>query len=112
MKRILQGNLAFLLLASVGAFATTVGPAKGTLVIVGGGKLGPEITSRFVTLAGGAQATFVVIPTAGEDKDLGDLEKEKQEFAKTFGVDPALVTVLHARDRKLADSPQFAAPLK
>src|SRR5687768_14739706 len=43
------------------------GPDKGTLIIAGGGKLGPEIVGRFITLAGGAGARIVVIPTAAEE---------------------------------------------
>src|SRR5258708_5280609 len=97
MNRILRSSgLVFLALslllssAAAGPKAATRGPSKGTLVIVGGGKLGPEITSKFVELAGGPQANFIVIPTASEDKDLAtaaDLEKAKQTFMKNFGVE-------------------------
>ncbi len=45
----------------------TVGPARGSLVIVGGGTVVPEIKKRFVELAGGADANFVLIPTAMRD---------------------------------------------
>ena len=44
-----------------------VGPVTGSLVVVGGGNMGPEILARFVALAGGPTAPIVVIPTAGED---------------------------------------------
>ena len=40
------------------------GPATGALVIVGGGRVGPDILTRFFNLAGGRDATLVVIPTA------------------------------------------------
>src|ERR1043165_4814390 len=78
--------------------APTHGPKRGSLVIVGGGKLGPEITSKLVALAGGPNTYFVVIPTAGEDRQLSDLEKIKQDFIKTFSpanapIDPAHVAV-------------------
>ena len=89
---------------------TTIGPNKGALVIVGGGQVGPEIVQRFVQLAGGPDANFVVIPTAGEDNGLKDLNKIGDDFKKRFGA--KYVTVLHTRDRKVADSAEFVAPLK
>jgi cyanophycinase len=84
--------------------------AQGALVIVGGGKLPPAITEKFVQLAGGPAAKYVVIPTAGEDKDLADLEKVKASFLKQFGVADA--TVLHTRDRAVADSESFVEPIR
>jgi cyanophycinase len=91
------------------AFAASIGPAKGSLVIVGGGKLGPEIVARFVSLAGGVDANFVVFPTAGEDKQLNLPEAEKK-FVERFGIKH--VTVLHTRDRSIAESAAFVAPLR
>jgi cyanophycinase len=84
------------------------GPAKGSLVAVGGGRIGPDIVKRFVALAGGADARFAVIPTAAEDPV--DPESARQRFAKQFGV--TNVTVLHTRDRQVADSKGFVAPLR
>lgn len=89
-------------------FAAAIGPSKGALVIVGGGKVGPEIVARFVSLAGGADAQFVVIPTAAEDQQINPEIGKK--FAERFGVKH--VTVLHTRDRAIADSPAFVAPLR
>ncbi len=86
----------------------TVGPAKGSLVIVGGGTVVPEIKKRLVELAGGADANFVLIPTAMRD-DI-NLEQARESWSKSFGV--THVTVLHTRDRKLADSPEFTRPLR
>jgi cyanophycinase len=41
------------------------GPAKGTLVIVGGGATeGTGIVEKFIQLAGGNDAKFVIVPTA------------------------------------------------
>jgi cyanophycinase len=97
-----------------GASATTpavtaVGPRDGSLVIVGGGQTGPEITRRFVTLAGGKDADVVVIPTAAEN-DPVDVKRVAEGFARAFGFKN--VTVLHTRDRAEADSEGFVAPLK
>ncbi len=85
------------------------GPAKGTLVIVGGGQVGPEIVEQFVSLAGGTNASFVVFPTAGEDSQI-DLTKTRQKFMEHYGVKN--VVVLHTRNRAEADTAQFAAPLR
>ncbi len=41
--------------------------AAGSLVIVGGGGLTPEIINRFIELAGGPESTIVVLPTANPD---------------------------------------------
>jgi cyanophycinase len=86
----------------------TVGPAKGSLVIVGGGTVVPEIRKRFVDLAGGADANFVLIPTAQGDPI--DVEQARNFLSQSFGI--AHVTVLHTRDRKLADSAEFTQPLR
>ena len=55
-----------------GVSAVTVGPARGSLVIVGGGAVGEEIYDRFIDLAGGVDAPIVVIPTAGENDEVGE----------------------------------------
>lgn len=99
-----SGLVAAALLAQVSA-----GPPKGSLVVVGGGKIGPAIVERFVNLAGGPDSNLVLIPTAAEDKEL-DLRKLEETFAKQFGVKH--VTVLHTRDRQQADSEAFVAPLR
>lgn len=94
----------------LGAQATdTRGPKKGYLVIVGGGNVGPDIVQKFVSLAGGPEAKVVVIPTASEDKDL-DLEKIKKAFIERFGM--SNVTMLHTRDKKVADTEEFARPIR
>ena len=46
------------------------GPAKGRLVIVGGGNLsGSGITEKFIELAGGPEKNFVIVPTAGGNRN-------------------------------------------
>ena len=46
------------------------GPAKGTLVIVGGGNLtGSGISEKFIELAGGVEKKFVIVPTAGGNRN-------------------------------------------
>ena len=85
------------------------GPDKGTLIIAGGGKLGPEIVGRFITLAGGPDANIVVIPTAGEDATYGP-DCDCLKMFKALGA--THLTVLHTKDRQEADSEAFVAPLK
>ncbi|MCX6599234.1 MAG: carbohydrate-binding family 9-like protein [Acidobacteria bacterium] len=85
------------------------GPANGTLVIIGGGKIGPEITSRMIELAGGLDAPWVVIPTAG-DPDTYDAKTVENSLFSKAGVKN--VTVLHTRDPKVADTDEFVAPIK
>jgi aminobenzoyl-glutamate utilization protein B len=85
-----------------------VGPHSGSLVIDGGGQ-NPATIRAFVTLAGGPDAEFVLIPTANEVRP-ENLERVKERFAKAFGV--SHVAVLHARDRAEADTKAFVAPLK
>jgi cyanophycinase len=100
--------LGLLLLATPVAHGASVGPGSGSLIVVGGGKLPPAITQRFVELAGGPESEFVVIPTALGDAqlNLGDISKS---FTREFGVKK--VTVLHTRDRSEADSLSFIGPL-
>jgi cyanophycinase len=91
------------------AAQTAVGPRQGTLVIVGGGQVGPDIVKRFVTLAGGKDAAAVVIPTAAEN-DPVNVKAVAEGFSRTFGFKN--VAVIHTRDRGEADSDGFVAPLK
>ena len=79
-------------------------------MIDGGGQT-PAAVRAFVALAGGPDAEIVLIPTATESEpDTAELERGKRAFAAEFGV--SHVTVLHTRDRSVADTEAFAAPLK
>jgi cyanophycinase len=86
-----------------------VGPSRGSLVVVGGGEVSAVIRARFIELAGGPEAEFVVIPTA-QERDEVDLEGVQKRFAEQFGLKH--VTVLHTRDPKEADREEFVAPLR
>jgi len=89
--------------------AQQVGPTNGSLVIVGGGLRDQAIVERFIQLAGGDDAPIVVIPTAGEDEHY---DQSWQGLAQLKTAGARNLTVLHTRDRKVADSPAFVAPLK
>ena len=90
--------------------AAVHGPDKGTLVIVGGNMQDPAIVKRFIDLAGGPDAPIVIIPTAGEADDEYDnywsgLKLWRENGAKNL-------TVIHTRDRKVADSEAFVKPIR
>jgi cyanophycinase len=91
------------------AAAQDVGPARGSLVVVGGGLRDLSIVKRFLDLAGGSDAPIVVIPTAGEGDDYGDYWPGLRQLKEAGAVK---LRVLHTRDRKLADSDAFAAPIR
>ncbi len=84
------------------------GPERGALVIVGGGRVGPEILTRFFDLAGGRDAPLVVIPTANGADTFPDDWSGLKMF-KDFGV--TTITLLHTTDRKIADSEEFVRPI-
>ena len=90
----------------------TVGPARGYLVLEGGGAPVTAIFARFVALAGGKEAKIVVIPTASAPEPAGDayLTHLRTRLQELLGVQD--VTVLHTRDRGLADTEAFVAPLQ
>jgi cyanophycinase len=106
MRRIL---FSIVLLAGVSLTAAEHGPDKGTLVIVGGNMQDPAIVKRFIDLAGGPDAPIVIIPTAGDADDYDNywsgLKQWRENGAKNL-------TVIHTRDRKVADTEAFAKPIK
>ena len=121
MSKTFRSGFALALLIAAGACARPtlpvpadnsairVGPANGTLVVVGGGQLGPEIFERFVQAAGGSNARIVVIPTAGEQ----DIFPENWTGLRPFrDAGAKSVVVLHTRDAKLADTDAFVKPIR
>ena len=92
------------------------GPAKGTLVIVGGGALtGSGINEKFIELAGGAEKNFVIVPTAGGNRNAqGELiaYKEEQVIAPWVKLGLKHVRMLHTHDPKVADTEEFARVLR
>jgi cyanophycinase len=89
--------------------SSKVGPPRGTVIVVGGGSMGPELYQRFIDAAGGPNALIVDVPTAGGDsvykQDAPGTRGWRQAGAKN-------IYVLHTTDRKLADSDSFAAILR
>lgn len=96
--------------------APEYGPAKGTLVIVGGGATeGTGIIEKFIQLAGGPDAKFVVVPTAGGNKAQDGtirVYKEEDEIAPWLKRGLKNVKMLHTHDPKVADTEEFAKVLR
>jgi len=97
--------LSFVLLHS--GIAQTLGPEKGSLVIVGGNAaLGPEVFERFVELAGGPTANIVIIPTASGATNFGPAYQSRA-FRSFQKYDAQHLTILHTYDRAEADTDEF-----
>jgi cyanophycinase len=76
------------------------------LLIIGGGERGTEIQDAAIKL-GGNPARWVYIPTAGTDAEVA--KAEPPAFIRRSG---GTFTILHTRNRKVADSVRFVAPLR
>lgn len=98
------------------AAAPQYGPPKGTLVIVGGGSTeGTGIVERFIALAGGPEKKFVIVPTAGGNRNAdGTVRPYSEEQIVASWVKRGLknVRMLHTHDPKVADTEEFAAILR
>jgi cyanophycinase len=96
--------------------APEYGPAKGTLVIVGGGSTeNTGIVEKFIELAGGPDKKFVIVPTAGGNRNReGALIEYKEEDVIRSWVRRGLknVKMLHTHDAKVADTEEFAKVLR
>lgn len=106
-KAILTGVLALTIAA--GAPMPKVGPARGAVLVVGGGQMGPELWGKFVQLAGGPDALMIDVPTAGGDSTY------PPDWRGTRGLTDAgarHVIVLHTIDRAVANADSFVAPLR
>ncbi|KAI5363764.1 putative peptidase S51, class I glutamine amidotransferase [Septoria linicola] len=93
----------------VSAYANgTIGPENGHLVIVGGNLQSDSIWEKIIELAGGPNASIVVIPTAGSDPSYNDGFASAVTL-RELGANN--VTVLHTHDPAVADTDEFVAPL-
>lgn len=87
----------------------TSGPKKGSLVIAGGGKINETILSRFIDLAGGADAVIIAIPTAGGREKYNNNAGGAGQLRAAGATN---VTVLHTNDKSVANSDAFIEPFK
>lgn len=83
-----------------------VGPATGSVLVVGGGQQGPEVFAKFIELAGGPDALIVEVPTAGGDSiDLSTVGRGlRAAGAKN-------VVVYHTTSKAVADADTFVAKI-
>src|ERR1044072_431155 len=108
--------LSLVLTAAAPLWAQSSGPARGTLVVDGGGATDAG-RDRFVARAGGPTARIVVIPTAASSVRFGDdntildpdVPRDRPEWAAydrhlRQWVGAEGVTILHTRDRGVAGS--------
>ncbi len=91
------------------------GPAKGTLVIIGGNMSDNfGVPQKFIQLAGGPNKRFVIVPTNGGNKDKdGKPVEYKAETVLAPWKKRGLtnVVMLHTWDPKVADTAEFVKPL-
>ncbi|MGQ0649221.1 MAG: cyanophycinase [Gemmatimonadaceae bacterium] len=85
------------------------GPARGALVISGGAETTPEIYQRFIELAGGPDAPILVVPTSGNAERYDD-SCECLRLLREAGA--RNLRLLHTRDRNVANSEAFVAPMR
>jgi cyanophycinase len=85
----------------------TSGPASGSLVIAGGGRLSDTIIKRFIDLAGGPEAVIVLVPTA---EGSGSYPESAADFLRSRGAKN--VIILHTGSRDTADTEDFTRPLE
>jgi cyanophycinase len=93
--------------AALVAHGQTVGPRNGgALVIHGGGSGGAAALERFVKLAG-VNPLILIIPTAAGDDNYDHFDHLVMRRMRALGA--GNLRVLHAKDRSVADSDEFAA---
>jgi cyanophycinase len=113
LRKLLSGQaptaLLLVLAAVAAAGGQTIGPARGSLVIVGGAMQDPAIVKRFIDLAGGPDVPLVIVPTAGEGDDFNESFSGLRQFREAGA---RALSILHTRDRKEADTEAFVAPLR
>ncbi|KAI1095335.1 hypothetical protein F5B19DRAFT_441082 [Rostrohypoxylon terebratum] len=121
MKNLLQtGTLALLAQAALVSASPAipaiprqdspyVGPENGTLVIIGGNAQDDAIYQRIIDLAGGPDAPIITIPTADGAPTYDDDAASAGTFRRLGATN---VTVLHTYDPAVADTEEFAAPLR
>lgn len=101
---------------AAGQAAPEYGPATGTLVIVGGGNLdGTGIVEKFIQLAGGPEKRFIIVPTAGGNRNrAGEITTYSEEEVVRSWIRRGVkhVKMLHTHDPTVADTEAFVKDLR
>src|SRR3954453_20655696 len=102
-------RLAVFLMVSIAAAAPkpSIGPADGSLLVVGRGRMTPELWQEFISLAGGPESLILIVPTAsGSDTFAPDFLQK----SGLYRAGARNLKMLHTTDRAVADSVEFVAP--
>src|ERR1017187_4965744 len=95
--------------------APEYGPAKGTLVIIGGNMSETSgVVQKFIQAAGGPKKKFVIVPTNNGNRDAnGSLHvyKDADVIAPWLKRGLTNVVMLHTADPKVADTEEFVKTL-
>lgn len=89
---------------------TRHGPENGSLLIIGGGVIPPDIWNKFTELAGGAEKANIVVITAAAGDSAG-IETRTVDLVKAQTKIKNVVR-LHTTDLKEANSEKFVEALK
>ncbi|AYQ32924.1 cyanophycinase [Runella sp. SP2] len=89
---------------------TRHGPEKGSLLIIGGGTIPPEIWAKFIELAGGKEKAKLVVVTAAAGDSAALSPSHVELVKKQTGA--SQVTLLHTKNLKEANSEAFVASLR
>jgi cyanophycinase len=100
----------------------TLGPKRGTLMIVGGGggavdeesgrRVSELLFREFIKLAGGNNAKLVIVPTAMSSDPDFDYQKRAEYRLAHDRMKMPHVTIVHTHDPKVADTAEFCKPIE
>lgn len=118
IKTLFAALLVLSLLFGAAAYAQEApeyGPPNGSLVIVGGAARDSVIYNKFIDLAGGRDAKFIIVPTSGGNKDReGNIREYKEEniIRSWIRRGCANVKMLHTHDPAVANTEEFVKDLR
>jgi cyanophycinase len=100
----------------------TLGPPRGTLMIIGGGggavdeesgrRVSEQLFRQFVKLAGGRNSKLVIVPTAASSDPDFDYQNPGELRLARNRLKMPHVTVVHTHDSKVADTEEFTKPIE
>ena len=94
------------------SLSQTTGPESGKLLIIGGAAQDNLFIPMFKELAGGDYAEIIIIPTARDDKSISEDPDFSKLIARFSKYKFKKISVLHTRNIKEANDPEFVKNLK